>query len=355
MASGHRAMAFRGLATRFLLNLSAQNCKRKQAKRKIPLNFLSKMKIAVTGGTGFVGRHLARALAEEGHEIVLIARGIDARDTQIRALPDSSFAQIGLDDVSKLAEAFAGCDAVAHCAGINRSLGEQTYERVHVQGTQNVVDAAKIAGVQKVLLLSFLRARPDCGSDYHQSKWTAEEIVRKSGLDFTILKTGMIYGRGDHMLDHLSHTLHSIPFFATVGIWERKIRPVAIEDVVKILRASLIENRLAGQTVAVFGPQKMRLSDAVRQIARLTRRPVLVFPFPIFAHRILAFIFEKTMTVPLISSAQVFMLAEDMTSPRPQCDKLPDDLKPQTRFSDAQISKGLPEPKSFGAGDFRFN
>ena len=279
---------------------------------------------------------------------------MDAREPEIRALPHANFVAIGVDDVQKLAEAFAGCEAVAHCAGINRSLGEQTYERVHVAGTQNVVDAAKIAGVKKVLLLSFLRARPDCGSDYHQSKWAAEEIVRGCGLDFTILKAGMIYGRGDHMLDHLSHTLHTIPFFATVGIWERKIRPVAIEDVVKILRASLIENRLAGQSVAVFGPQKMRLSDAVRQIARLTRRPVLIFPFPIFAHRILAQIFERLMTVPLISSAQVFMLAEDMTSARPKGDSLPDDLKPQIRFCDAQIRKHLPEPAGFGLADFRF-
>lgn len=311
------------------------------------------MKIAITGGTGFVGRHFARALADEGHEVVLLARGVDARDSEIRALPASSFVAIGLDDVSKLAAAFAGCDAVAHCAGINRSLGEQTYERVHVRGTQNVVDAAKIAGVKKVLLLSFLRARPNCGSDYHQSKWAAEEIVRACGLDFTILKAGMIYGRGDHMLDHLSHTLHTVPFFATVGLRERKIRPVAIEDVVKILRAALVENRLSKQTVAVFGPQKMRFSDAVRQIARLTRRPVLIFPFPIFAHRILAQIFERLMTVPLISSAQVFMLSEDMTSARPQCDKLPVDLKPQIRFSDAQISKHLPEPQGFGWSDLR--
>jgi nucleoside-diphosphate-sugar epimerase len=126
--------------------------------------------------------------------------------------------------VEKLAEAFAGCDAVAHCAGINRAIGEQTYERVHVQGTQNVVDAAREAGVKKVLLLSFLRARPHCNSAYHESKWAAEEIVRGSGLDYTVIKAGMIYGKGDHMLDHLSHTLHSLPLFATVGINEKPIQ-----------------------------------------------------------------------------------------------------------------------------------
>jgi len=311
------------------------------------------MKIAITGGTGFVGRHLARALVSQGHEVVLIARGFDTRDSEIRNLHNATFAPVGTDSTEKLIEAFDGCDAVAHCAGINRSIGEQTYERVHVQGTQNVVDAAKAAGVKKVLQLSFIRARPDCGSPYHESKWAAEEIVRASGLDYTVIKAGMIYGRGDHMLDHLSHTLHSIPLFATVGIKEKFIKPVAVEDVVRVLQASLVNARLSRETVAVFGPQKMRLSDAVRQLSRITRKRVLIFPFPIFAHRILAWFFEHSMPVPLISSAQVFMLSEDMSEAQVDSSLLPNDLAPQTRFEDRQIRERLPEARGFSCSDFR--
>jgi NADH dehydrogenase len=77
--------------------------------------------------------------------------------------------------------------------------------------------AAERAGVQRLALLSFLRARPDCGSAYHESKWAAEQIVRASGLDWTVLKPGMIYGRGDHMLDHLSRALHTFPVFVRLG------------------------------------------------------------------------------------------------------------------------------------------
>ena len=311
------------------------------------------MKIAITGGTGFVGRHLARALVRDGHQVVLIARGVDTRDVDIRHLGHATFAAIGTSSVGKLAGAFAGCDAVAHCAGINRALGEQTYECVHVEGTENVVDAAHAAGVRKVLLLSFLRARPGCGSPYHESKWAAEEIVRRSGLDYTVIKAGMIYGRGDHMLDHLSHTLHSLPLFATVGLKEKPIQPVAVEDVVRILQASLVDGRLSRQTVAVVGPQKMLLSEAVKQVARIVGKQVLIFPFPIFAHRILAWFFEHMMSVPLISSAQVFMLSEGITETASACVSLPDDLAPQIRFDDQQIRDRLPETKSFSLRDLR--
>jgi NADH dehydrogenase len=233
-------------------------------------------------------------------------------------------------------------------------LGAQTYARVHVEGTRHVVEAAQRAGVARMALLSFIRARPNCGSAYHESKWAAEEIVRASGLDYTILKAGMTYGRGDHMLDHLSHALHTLPLFATVGLREKTIRPVAVEDVVCILIASLAEGRLSRQTVAVLGPQPMRLSDAVRQLAGLMRRRVVIFPLPIFAHRLLAAVFERIMPVPLISSAQVFMLSESMEEALPanSVSPLPEDLLPRQRFTDEHIQAHLPAAKGFGLGDF---
>src|SRR5229473_2280826 len=122
------------------------------------------MKIAITGGTGFVGRHLARDLVTKGHEVVLIARGKDLRDESIYKLAGANFFSSDLSDAQELRRAFLNCEAVAHCAGINREIGTQTYQRVHIEGTKHVVEAARQAGVRKIVLLSFLRARPNCGS-----------------------------------------------------------------------------------------------------------------------------------------------------------------------------------------------
>jgi uncharacterized protein YbjT (DUF2867 family) len=311
------------------------------------------MRVAITGGTGFVGRHLAAALAAKGHEVILIARGLDDRDRGVSNLPNVRFFSSDLSSVPELARAFSACGAVAHCAGINREIGRQTYQRVHAEGTRHVVEAAHSAGVGKVALLSFLRARPSCGSGYHESKWAAEEIVRASGLDYTILKAGVIYGQGDHMLDHLSRALFTFPVFATVGFEDRPVRPLAVEDLVNIVYAALIEGRLSRQTVAALGPEEMPLSEAVRRVASVIGKRSLFVRMPIWFHYALARVLEATMKIPLVSLAQVRILSEGIVEALPECGTLPADLLPSTRFSDEQIRRGLPEASAFGRKDLR--
>jgi NADH dehydrogenase len=311
------------------------------------------MKIAITGGTGFVGRNIARLFAHDGHNLVLVARGVDRTDAQIRILAGSHFVPVGLDDTAELAKAMAGCEAVIHCAGINRELGSQTYQRVHVEGTRHVVQAARQAGVRKIILISFLRARPNCGSGYHESKWAAEELIRSSGLDYTVLKCGVIYGKGDHMLDHLSHAFYTFPVFAFVGFKDKPIRPNAVEDVARIVRASVFEGALSKQTVAVLGPEQLGLRDAVRRVTRVVGRRPLMFPLPVWCQYILGWCVEKIMTVPLVSVAQVRMLSEGLAEPAPPCDAMPASLTPRIPFSEEAIRKGLPAPGPFTFGDLR--
>lgn len=308
------------------------------------------MRIAITGGTGFVGRHLAERLLADGHEVVIVARHV-REQSGIRGTVRGVASD--LSDVDVLTGAFAGCDAVVHCAGINREIGTQTYQRVHIEGTRNVVEAARRAGVRRIALMSFLRARPGSGSAYHESKWAAEEIVRNSGLEYTIFKAGMVYGRGDHMLDHLSHAFHTMPLLATVGFREKAIRPLAIEDLVHGMRATLVDGRLPNKTVAITGAEELLLSEAARRVAKVVGRRAWIFPAPILFHRALAQVCEWTMKVPLVAKAQVQILVEGVVEPATLCDPLPDDLVPTRRFTADQIRSGLPEPGPFGLRDLR--
>lgn len=311
------------------------------------------MKIAITGGTGFVGRNIARLLAGEGHDVVLVARGRDRTDPGIHRLPRARFVSLALDNPSDLAQAFAGCDAVVHCAGINREQGDQTYRRVHVEGTRNVIEAARQAGARKVVLISFLRARPHCGSAYHESKWAAEELVRRSGLDYTVLKCGVIYGQGDHMLNHLSHAFYTFPVFGFVGFSDKTIRPNVVEDVAHIVKASVLEGRLSRQTVPVLGPEELKLREAVRRVARVVGLRPVMFPMPVWFHYRLGWCLERIMAVPMVSTAQVRMLTEGLAEPSPPCDPMLPELAPKTPFTEEQIRRGLPPPGPFTWRDLR--
>lgn len=291
-------------------------------------------RIAVTGGSGFVGRHLLERL------------------DPARSVSISRRTGVEIDDTEALVRTFEGCEVVVHCAGINREIGEQSYERVHVDGTAAVVAAAQRAGVRKIIMLSFLRARPDCGSPYHESKWAAEEMVRGSGLDYTILKAGMIYGRGDHLIDHTSRTVRTLPLFATVGFRERTVRPVPIEELVEVLLAAAA-GRLPQQTVRVVGAEELRLSQVVRRVAAVIRRPILIVPAPVWALYVLGQLTEWTMRVPLVATAQVRMLAEGVSLAAPPASELPEDLRPKRSLTNAQIARALPDEGRFTLADLR--
>ena len=292
------------------------------------------MRVAITGGTGFVGRHLAARL--DPAETVLVSRRTGVQ----------------IDDVPALAEAFAGCTVFVHCAGINRELGSQTFQHVHVEGTRAVLDAARIARVQRIVMLSFLRARPDTGSPYHETKWAAEELVRRSGLDYTILKPGMIYGPGDHLIDHVTRATRTLPIFATVGLRDRTIRPVPVDDMVDVLVAAL-EGRIPDPTVAVLGAEELTFGAAVRRIARVDGRRIAIVPAPVWAIRALAQLTEWTMTVPLVAKAQARMLAEGVSEPAPPAPEPPIGIRPSHLFDDEHIREALPAAGRFGIHDLR--
>ncbi len=291
------------------------------------------MRVAITGGTGFVGRHLAERL--DGTDTVIVSRRTG----------------VPIDDVDALTAAFAGCDVVAHCAGINREIGDQTFARVHVDGTRAVIEAARRAGVRRIVMLSFLRARPDCGSAYHETKWAAEQLVRQSGIDHVILKAGMIYGPGDHLVDHATRAVRTWPVFATVGYSDRTVRPLPVEEAVDVLIAAL-EGRVPYPTVAVVGAEELGFGTVVRRIARVAGRRPAVVRAPVWAIRALAQLAEWTMVVPLIAKAQARMLAEGVSEPEPFAPELPDGIRPVLPFDDERIRAALPDG-GFGLSDLR--
>lgn len=285
----------------------------------------SAVKVAVTGGRGFLGSHFVRACRAKGHTTTSIL----AHDSMPAGEDEAA---IGLDSSVLLSEALVGCEAVVHCAGISYERPGRSFRGVHVDGTRNLLAAARQANVKKVILTSFLRARPHCGSSYHESKWEAEQLVRQSGLNYTILKLGLLYGRGDQLTTQLERLLKSFPVFGNIGWSDPMVRPVAVDDAVSVLLHCLTEPKLKNMTVPVLGAETLRLSGMVRKIgARAGVDPVIV-PLPVIFHRVLAWIGERVLNPPLVTVAQVRMLEEGLVEASPPFEKMPEEFSPQSGF-----------------------
>ena len=247
---------------------------------------------------------------------------------------------MGVEDPVGLPAAFAGCEVVVHLAGICCECAGRTFESVHVDGTVNVISACRTARVRKLVLLSYLRARPKCGSAFHESKWKAEEFVRKSGLDFTILKASLIYGDGDHWLGPISRLVHTLPVIPHVGWRRHYIRPVAVDDLVDLLLES-ISGGLSRETATVLGPEVVDFCETVRRVAIVMGRHPWIVSAPVWLHRLLAWVSERASPRPMVSLAQVRMLSETMSRGLPAVPSLPEHLQPRTPFGWDQIRSGI--------------
>jgi NADH dehydrogenase len=275
------------------------------------------MNVLVTGGTGFVGQEVLCELQAARHGPHLLARHPQLPQTDEVALRfDATLHRGDVLDRDSLGGAAEGMDAVIHLVGIISEVGEQTFENVHVRGTQNVISAAQRAGVKRFVHMSALGTRPDAAARYHQSKWAAEEIVRRSGLDWTIFRPSIIYGRGDGFVNLFAKIIRRSPVVPIIGHGRTKFQPIAVENVARAFGKSLSEPKAIGQTFDLCGPETFTLNEIVETILAATKRRRMKLHLPIGLAKVqaafLEFLFGRLLhRAPPLNRDQVLMLQED--------------------------------------------
>jgi uncharacterized protein YbjT (DUF2867 family) len=223
------------------------------------------MKILVNGGSGFVGREILRLLDATPHAVrVLVHRSTKLHGVDIH--------RGSVLDAASLAGAVTGIDAVIHLVGIISECGTNTFENVHTLGTKNVVGAAKAAGVRRFVHMSALGTRADALARYHKTKWAAEEIVRQGGMDWTIFRPSIIYGRNDLFVNLFAGMSRFSPILPVIGTGESKLQPVPVEDVAACFVRSLSEPRSIGQTFDLCGAERLSFVEMLDTILSVTRR-----------------------------------------------------------------------------------
>lgn len=158
--------------------------------------------LALTGSTGFVGRAVLDAALRERLSVRALARRVPDAD----ALEGVAFVRGDLADRTALAQLTHGAGAMIHVAGLTRTLDNHDFETVNVLGTQNVMEAARAAGIRRFILVSSLAAREPQLSAYGASKARAEALVQASGFDWTIVRPPAVYGPRDAEMFELFHS-----------------------------------------------------------------------------------------------------------------------------------------------------
>ncbi|MFI5207700.1 MAG: NAD(P)H-binding protein [Gemmatimonadales bacterium] len=236
------------------------------------------MLVAVTGGTGYVGGHVVEALLRREHDVRLLVRDPE-RHGWLKDRPALQLVHGSLEDQAALQQLVAGADAVVHLVGIILETGRQTFQRVHVDGTRQMLAAARGAGAPRFIHMSALGARPDqAATPYHRTKAAAEELVRTSGLPHVILRPALIAGSGNDVMKMLVNMLRMSPIVPVIGNGLYQMQPVAIDDVADAI-ATAVENPATLGTLDIAGPATLtyhQILDELEEALGVHRRRVAV-------------------------------------------------------------------------------
>jgi uncharacterized protein YbjT (DUF2867 family) len=265
--------------------------------------------IFLTGGTGFVGSALQTALGNRPVRM-MVRDGSEAAKTV-----DGSVELVEGDvtDRESLRGAIDGCQTVIHLVAIIEEEGDQTFDRVIRQGTENVVDEALQAGVSHFIDMSALGTSNRPQYPYFYAKWQGEEAVRDSGLSWTIFRPSIIFGPGDGFINQLASLVRKAPVLPIVGDGSSKFQPVHVTEVAEAFRRVVDDPSTQGMIHELGGPDILTYEGIVDVIRdRLdTKRPKVHMPVPLMHLAVsLASPLPKFLRPP-VTRAQLQMLEVD--------------------------------------------
>jgi uncharacterized protein YbjT (DUF2867 family) len=235
------------------------------------------MRVLITGGTGFVGPHVVRAIADKGHDLKLLVRD----STRSRELPGRPVVGEMTNTVS-LRSAVEDVDAVVHLVAI-RQGPEEKFKRVMEQGTRDLVAAAKEAGVRRFVLMSALGTSEDTKDlvPYYHAKWEMEQAVKGSGLEHVIFRPSFVFGRDGGILPTFRKLAKLTPVTPIIGSGEQKIQPIWIDDVAAYFAAALDKTEAADRTFELGGPDAVTWNEfweRLKAALGMRRRPSIHVP-----------------------------------------------------------------------------
>jgi len=274
---------------------------------------MSIKQVTVFGGSGFVGRAIVRALAQEGLQVRVACRRIELAE-RIKTAGDVgqiTVMRTNLRNAKSVAAAVAGSQAVVNAAGIPFQRGRQSYQTVHVAGARTIAEAAKAAGAERLVHLSGIGAdQRNSTNKYVRSKVDAEDAIVAGFESATILRPSVVFGPEDVMFNRMARIAAAAPFLPVVGSGLARVQPVFVGDVGSAVAAVLARPETAKTVFELGGPRVYTYREiaalVLREIDR--RKPVIGVPAGLMK---IAGWFAEFLPVPPLTHDQVDLLTTD--------------------------------------------
>ncbi len=267
-------------------------------------------RVLVTGATGFLGRQLTDEMSRRSWGYTVMARSaVKARLLSERGI------EVIVGDVTDSAaceRATRGRDALVHLAAAADVSDPELNRRVNVAGLENMIRACQRNSVRRILFVSSTCAGRGMRDAYGETKRLGEELVRQSGLDFTILRPTMIYGRGSKEFDLFVRAIRCSPVVPLVASGRSRVQPVFVGDSVAAILDVLGNARCVGRTYDLAGPTPVSIRGLVRLVCGvLGLRPRLILPVPVAPALVAARLLGALLRHVPITVDQVLAFAQD--------------------------------------------
>jgi nucleoside-diphosphate-sugar epimerase len=291
-------------------------------------------RVLVTGATGFLGWHLTREMSRRGWAYAVLARS--AAKAQPFLEQGIEVARGDITDVAACERSLRGRDVVLHLAAAADVSDPELNRRVNVDGLRNLIGACRSNGVRRLLFVSSTCAGRRYRDAYGETKLQGEQLVRDSGLRFTILRPTMIYGRGSKEFDTFVRAIRLSPIVPLVESGRAQIQPVYLGDAVSALLEALHSPKADGRTYDLAGATSVSIAGLVRLVCQaLGLRRRLILPVPVAPAVAAARALGRLMRHVPITVDQVLAFTQDTVV----------DLEPiraDLGFSPRSLADGLP-------------
>jgi uncharacterized protein YbjT (DUF2867 family) len=268
--------------------------------------------VTIYGGSGFIGRHVVRAIAKTGARMRVAVRRPELAG-HLQPLGDVgqiNAVQANVRFPDSLLAAADGSDAVVNLVGILFPAGKQTFTAVQDEGARHVAEAARTAGVRAVVHVSAIGANPNSPSAYARSKARGEIAVTEVLPGTIVLRPSIVFGPEDDFFNRFAKLARIAPALPLIGGGRTRLQPVFAGDVAKAVIAALTGKAHAGAPYELGGPEVLTLKDVMNRVLAYTMRRRLLVPEPFWLAKLQAFFLQLLPTPPLTID-QVRLLETD--------------------------------------------